>query len=318
MSGLLERIARRRRASASRRLGPPASWNGAASSWNGAGPSVESPPAADEAPVGAAEDGLYPEAGAALATQVEDASVTEIHEAPAALGSGVAGDVTEKPLAAPAEESVAPPVEEFVGAPPHEAPVEPAEEAPAEPPEEAPAEPAEEAPAEPPQEAAAPRAEDAPALAEQAPETEAPIEPAATPPEESLGEPSVAEPLPIASPPSELSLPSAPTFLERGQIRRRARYLQRLREVQLRDIGGFVLALYRFGRDRPDLLQAKLEGASSTERELRALEQALGEQLPLGDLRQAGIGGACSNCGAVYRSADRYCSWCGIPLSRQA
>jgi hypothetical protein len=86
----------------------------------------------------------------------------------------------------------------------------------------------------------------------------------------------------------------------------------------LRDIGGFVVELYRFGRDRPDLLQAKLEGAASTERELRALERALDEELPIAELRQAGIGGACSNCGAVYGSADRYCAWCGNPLSRRA
>jgi hypothetical protein len=79
-----------------------------------------------------------------------------------------------------------------------------------------------------------------------------------------------------------------------------------------------VLELHRFGRERPDLLQHKLEGATRTERELRALEQAVGERLSLAELREAGIGGACSNCGAVYGSADRYCAWCGNPLSRRA
>ncbi|TMM03798.1 MAG: zinc ribbon domain-containing protein [Actinobacteria bacterium] len=88
--------------------------------------------------------------------------------------------------------------------------------------------------------------------------------------------------------------------------------------MQLRDIGGFVLEMDRFRRDRPDLLAAKLAEAASTERELRGLERVLDEQLPLGELRQAGIGGACSNCGAVHGSADRYCGWCGNPLSRQA
>jgi hypothetical protein len=100
-------------------------------------------------------------------------------------------------------------------------------------------------------------------------------------------------------------------------MRRRARYLGRLRELQLRDIGGIALEMYRLGRDRPDLLGAKLEAAASTQRELRALERALDEQLPPRELRQAGIGGACSNCGAVYGSADRYCASCGNPLSRQ-
>jgi uncharacterized OB-fold protein len=40
--------------------------------------------------------------------------------------------------------------------------------------------------------------------------------------------------------------------------------------------------------------------------------------VPIAELRQAGIGGACSNCGAVHGSADRYCAWCGNPLSRRA
>jgi hypothetical protein len=86
--------------------------------------------------------------------------------------------------------------------------------------------------------------------------------------------------------------------------------------LQLRDIGGFMLELHRFDRDRQDLLQAKLDAAASTDRELRALERALGEQLPLSELREAGIGGACSDCGAVYGSSDRYCASCGNPVSR--
>ncbi len=239
MSGLLERIARRRRASASRRLGPPASLNGTPPAWNGAGPAVGPAPGAQAPPV--------PEEA------IEEAPATE--EAP-------------------------PAPEEAPAAPPQPAP-EP--------------EPTEPEPAEP-----------------------APVEPPAAPPEPSPGDPSPAEPPPAESPPGEPSPPTAPTFLDRGRIRRRARYLLRLREVQLRDIGGFVLELHRFRRERPDLLQAKLEGAASTERELRALERALNEHLPLGELRQAGIGGACSNCGAVYGSADRYCAWCGNPLPRKA
>src|SRR5437870_1747070 len=52
--------------------------------------------------------------------------------------------------------------------------------------------------------------------------------------------------------------PPAPTFLQRGRIRRRARYLRRLREVQLRDLGGFLVELHRFGRERPELVRSKL------------------------------------------------------------
>ncbi len=61
-------------------------------------------------------------------------------------------------------------------------------------------------------------------------------------------------------------------------------------------------------------MQAKVEDAAATDRELRALEGALDEGRPLREVREAGIGGACANCGAVHGSADRYCSWCGQPL----
>ncbi len=105
-----------------------------------------------------------------------------------------------------------------------------------------------------------------------------------------------------------------PGFVERGRIRRRARYLRRLREVQLRDIGGFVVELHRFGRDRPDLVALKVESAERTGAELRALERALGPGSSIRELREAGIGGACDTCGAVHGSEDRYCASCGEPL----
>jgi hypothetical protein len=109
-----------------------------------------------------------------------------------------------------------------------------------------------------------------------------------------------------------------PGFLERGRMRRRARYLRRLREVQLRDIGGFMLELQRFGREQPALVQAKLAGAASTDTELRALERALSDEQPLRELREPGIGGACARCRAVYGSSDRYCASCGEPVTQRA
>ena len=97
-------------------------------------------------------------------------------------------------------------------------------------------------------------------------------------------------------------------------MRSRARYLRQLRELQLRDIGGFMLEQRRRRRDRPELVQAKLADASATDDELRALERALDERRPLHEIRQPGIGGACRGCGAVHGSADRFCSWCGQPV----
>jgi hypothetical protein len=105
-----------------------------------------------------------------------------------------------------------------------------------------------------------------------------------------------------------------PGLRERSRIRRRTRFLRRMRHLQLRDIGGFMVELNRFGRDRPDLVKVKIEAAAKTDRELRSLERTLGEGRPLMDVREPGIGGACPGCGTVHGSADRYCSWCGREL----
>jgi hypothetical protein len=122
------------------------------------------------------------------------------------------------------------------------------------------------------------------------------------------------EPSPQAEP-SQAEAPADPGFLTRGRMRRRARYLRQVREIQLRDIGGFVLELHRFGHERPDLVQAKVAWAAQTDAELRALERALREDHPMRELREPGIGGACETCGAVYGSQDRFCATCGEPLT---
>jgi hypothetical protein len=96
-----------------------------------------------------------------------------------------------------------------------------------------------------------------------------------------------------------------------AQMRRRARYLRSLRELQLRDLGGFMVELRRFDRERPDLVREKVTAAAQTDRELRALEGALHQRQSSGEIRQPGIGGACPECGTVHGSNDRFCSWCG-------
>ncbi len=52
--------------------------------------------------------------------------------------------------------------------------------------------------------------------------------------------------------------PASTGLLTRGRVRRRVRYLRRLRELQLRDLGGFVVELQRLGRERPELVREKL------------------------------------------------------------
>jgi hypothetical protein len=120
------------------------------------------------------------------------------------------------------------------------------------------------------------------------------------------------EPEPAAAPPPVLD--GKLSFLERGRIRRRVRYLHRLREVQLRDLGGFLVELQRFGRDRPDLVGEKLSSALRTDTEIRALKRSLGAADPVSEIREAGIGGACPSCGAIHGSRDRFCAACGTPL----
>ncbi len=125
-----------------------------------------------------------------------------------------------------------------------------------------------------------------------------------------VGEAEAARPAPA---PSE-DAPRTPGFLERGRLRRRARYLRQLREVQLRDLGGFLIELHRLGRRRPELVRAKVEAAAATDAELRALDDRLTAE---NEVRQPGIGGSCSECGAIYGSRDRFCAACGTAVSER-
>ncbi len=247
MSGLFESIVRRRRASASSRLGPPPESDL---------PSAEPTPHVNGT---AATNGGPP----ALAHVALNGS------APAK----VEADFGEEPVAAEAEEiPVATEAEEI--------PV-------------------------------ATEAEEIPVA------TEAEEIPVATEAEE-ISVAAEAEEDPVAAEAEEEPEPEPARFLQRGRIRRRARYLRQLREVQLRDLGGFIVELSRFGRDRPDLVRDKVERTLQTDAELRALERALGSEQPLRELREAGIGGVCPECGTVHGTADRFCSACGEPLDAGA
>ena len=136
----------------------------------------------------------------------------------------------------------------------------------------------------------------------------------ARPPEPAAPEPSHRSPSPSRSLSRRVDALEYPPLRERVALRRRARYLAGVREVQLRDLGGFLLELHRFGRSRPDLVQAKLAATAATDAELRSLHHRLDEEAPIGELRRPGIGGACEHCGAVHGSLDRFCASCGEPL----
>ncbi len=105
-----------------------------------------------------------------------------------------------------------------------------------------------------------------------------------------------------------------PGFRERSRLRRRLRYLRRVRELGFRDLGGLVFDLDRFGRAREDLVRAKLDALGAVDAELRALEPALDDVRPFHELREPGIA-ACARCGALHGSDARFCPACGLELA---
>ena len=131
-------------------------------------------------------------------------------------------------------------------------------------------------------------------------------------------------PAPVAAPPAgAIAAPepeteaapedARPRFRERTRMRRRLRYLRRLRELAFRDLGGLVFDLHRFGRDRNDLVAAKLEALGTIDRELRLLEDALADRREFTDLREAGIA-ACPRCGTLHDTDANFCPGCGAAL----
>jgi hypothetical protein len=101
-----------------------------------------------------------------------------------------------------------------------------------------------------------------------------------------------------------------PTGLQRGQLRRRLRHQQRIREALLLDLGALVFELHRQGRREPELLQAKAAEVAAVDGEVRALAEALEADATL-EMLSPGVAGPCANCGALLSTGDRYCSSCG-------
>lgn len=105
-----------------------------------------------------------------------------------------------------------------------------------------------------------------------------------------------------------------PSFRERGRLRRRLAFLRRTRELAFRDIGGLMFDLRRFGRDRPDLVEAKLAALAAVDQELRTLERVLDDRRPLHELHEPGIT-SCARCGALHASEANFCPHCGLQLA---
>jgi hypothetical protein len=103
------------------------------------------------------------------------------------------------------------------------------------------------------------------------------------------------------------------SFRDRGKLRRRLQYLRRARELAFRDVGGLIFDMRRFGRERPDLVEAKISALTAVDQELRALERVLDDRRPIHELHEPGLS-SCARCGALHASEDNFCPRCGLQI----
>jgi ribosomal protein L40E len=119
--------------------------------------------------------------------------------------------------------------------------------------------------------------------------------------------------LPAGLAPEDVA-PTRPSFRDRGRLRRRLRYLRRVRELGFRDLGGLAFDLHRFARRNDELVLGKLAALDAVDRELRAIERVLDERRDIIELREPGVA-ACPRCGALHGSDARFCPQCGTQFS---
>ena len=118
----------------------------------------------------------------------------------------------------------------------------------------------------------------------------------------------------VVDPGAVAAVPRRPGFRERGQLRRRLRFLREVRELGFRDLGGLVFDQHRFQRPNELLVHGKVEAIDAVDRELRAIEDALRDRTPYSELFIPGVS-ACQRCGALHGSDAHYCPYCGLAFS---
>src|SRR4051812_6441985 len=116
---------------------------------------------------------------------------------------------------------------------------------------------------------------------------------------------------PAGAEPADPAAPPQPSFRNRGRLRRRLRFLRRVRELGFRDLGGLVFDQHKFNRPNEDLVRGKVAALTAVDSELRAREEALGERRDIPELREPGIT-ACPRCGTLHGSDARFCPSCGL------
>src|SRR5215210_6801121 len=120
--------------------------------------------------------------------------------------------------------------------------------------------------------------------------------------------------VPAGAEPADPAAPPPPSFRNRGRLRRRLRFLRRVRELGFRDLGGLVFDQHKFGRLNEDLVRGKVAALAAVDAGLRALEQALGERRDITELREPGIT-ACPRCGTLHGSDANFCPSCGLAIT---
>jgi hypothetical protein len=150
--------------------------------------------------------------------------------------------------------------------------------------------------------------------------TPAPAAPAAAPAPTPTPSPAAAEPprpvAPAEAPPVPV-VPARPGVRDRGRMRRRLRYLRRVRELGYRDLGGLVFELRRANQRNEVLVSAKHDALARIDDELRALEHALQDFQPIEELYEPGVS-VCLRCGALHGSDARFCPQCGVAVGPAA
>jgi hypothetical protein len=135
-------------------------------------------------------------------------------------------------------------------------------------------------------------------------------------------QPAPARDLPAGVDPHDLATEPAASA-RRGKLRRRLRYLRHVRELLLRDLGGFTYEVHRTAggtaqEPQRRLTAAKAQRLAALDAEVLALESRLGEPHAETLLREPGIGGTCRECGELHASDAHFCSRCGAPLDATA
>lgn len=99
----------------------------------------------------------------------------------------------------------------------------------------------------------------------------------------------------------------------RGRMRRRLRYLRRVRELGYRDLGGLVFELRRARATNEVLVTAKVDALRRIDAELHTLEHGLRDYRSIEELHEPGVS-VCVRCGALHGSDANFCPQCGISV----